>query len=58
MIKSAREKSHHKARRNFSSFTLKEAMQLLGVEVMFPWAIEATPRPPSACQQRQQSGVV
>jgi hypothetical protein len=48
MTKSTREKSHHKERRNFSSFTLKEAMQLLGVEVMLPWAIEATPRPPSA----------
>lgn len=48
MPKSTKEKSHHKERRNFSSFTLKEAMQLLGIEVLLPWVIEASPRPPSA----------
>jgi hypothetical protein len=35
-------------KRTYSSFTLKEAMQLLGREILLRWALPPSPRPPSA----------
>lgn len=42
-----RDKSQKKEKRNFSSFTIKEAMQLLGIERLLPWPLQPTLRPPS-----------
>lgn len=47
MPRHQKDQSQKKEKRNFSSFTLKEAMQLLGIERLRPWSLEATPRPPS-----------
>ena len=47
MPKQQKDRSQKKEKRNFSSFTLKEAMQLLGIERLLPWSLESTPRPPS-----------
>ncbi len=35
------------AKRKFSNFTIKDALQLVGVPLVTPWTLDAPPRPPS-----------